>query len=310
VARESRPGVEQPERRINPTLIALLAAVVVLVGLVAYFATGRNPSQDKLSDQQIARTEEQEQPASPEKRCSSKSTYDLIKRELFRRAAEGRGSEQAAYDEVEAYAVLRMENAVLESEDSGTEALHCSGSLSLDLPPGVVVAGGRHSLSADVDYTVDPNGNVAVNNAETITAPLASLARMEQQPPLSPALNEVSRQAPEGNAAVSETPRPPAPPQASYPGHPSFDCGKARSRGEIAVCSDTGLSALDGNMAWQYGRALAAATPDQRALLQATRDHFIAYRDSCPSRECIAQAYIARMREIRAIMERNWIPPR
>jgi hypothetical protein len=307
--RESRPVVEQPERRINPMLMALLAAVVLLVGLVAYFTTSRNPNQDKLSDQQIAHTEEQEQPASPEKRCSSKTTYDLIKRELFRRAAEGRVSEQAAYDEVEAYAVLRMENPVLESEDSGTGALHCSGSLSLDLPPGVVVAGGRHSLSADIDYTIDASGNVTVNNPESITAPLASLARIEQSP-APPTPNETTPQAPEGNAAVSQTPKAPAPPQPSYPGHPSFDCGKARSRGEIAVCSDTGLSALDGNMAWQYGRALAAATPDQRALLQTTRDHFIAYRDGCPNRECIAQAYIARMREIRAIMEGHLVPPR
>jgi hypothetical protein len=79
--------------------------------------------------------------ASHQKLCASKVTYDLIKRELFRRAAQLRGSDQAAYDKLSAYAVARMENPVLESEDSSTGAVNCSGSLSIDLPPGVTVVG-------------------------------------------------------------------------------------------------------------------------------------------------------------------------
>ena len=43
--------------------------------------------------------------ADPEKRCASKATYDLIKRDLFRRAAQLRGSDQAAFDQLAAYAV-------------------------------------------------------------------------------------------------------------------------------------------------------------------------------------------------------------
>ena len=57
---------------------------------------------------------------SPEKLCASKATYDLIKRELFRRAAQLRGSDQAAYDKLSGYAVIRMENPVMESQDSTT----------------------------------------------------------------------------------------------------------------------------------------------------------------------------------------------
>ena len=55
-------------------------------------------------------------------------------------------------------AVLRMENPVMESQDSTTGAVNCSGSLALDLPPGVAVVGGRHSLSSDVDYTRSTGG--------------------------------------------------------------------------------------------------------------------------------------------------------
>ena len=87
---------------------------------------------------------------------------------------------------------------------------------------------------------------------------------------------------------------------------PSFDCVKGRTKGEIAVCSDAGLAALDRHMATQYSRALDAARPDQRDLLRQTRERFVGYRDQCPDRKCVAEAYVGRMREIRDIMEGTW----
>jgi uncharacterized protein len=118
--------------------------------------------------------------------------------------------------------------------------------------------------------------------------------------------NEV---APEANVAASESATAPVGPATTYPGRPSFDCSRAESRGEIAVCSDPGLSVLDVNMTRQYQRALGSSTPQQHALLQSTRNRFIAYRDRCPSRQCIADAYMGRMSEIRDIMEGRY-PPR
>ena len=153
--------VQRPMRRLNPTVLVLLAGVVVLLVLIAYFASNRNPNQDKLTGNQVAAAQPQ---VSAEKRCASQATYELIKRELFRRAAQLRGSDQAAYDKLGAYAVVRMENPVVESESNATGAVNCSGSLSLDLPPGVAVVGGRRTLNSDVDYTVQPaadgSGNV------------------------------------------------------------------------------------------------------------------------------------------------------
>ena len=112
--------------------------------------------------------------------------------------------------------------------------------------------------------------------------------------------------APAGAEPEAATP----PPQEPAASRPSFDCGSARTRGEIAVCNDNGLAALDLNMATQYRRALASADPDERALLQSTRDRFLRYRDRCSDRQCIADAYVGRMREIRDIAEGNWQPPR
>jgi len=41
-----------------------------------------------------------------------------------------------------------------------------------------------------------------------------------------------------------------------------------------------------------------------------TRERFLAYRDRCPDRTCMANAYLDRMREIRDIMEGRWQPAR
>lgn len=309
--------VHRPMRRLNPATLILLGGLVIALLLLAYVASTRNPDQDKLRTTEVTST----QPAATEKRCASKATYDLIKRALFRRAAQLRGSDQAAYDRLSAYAVLRVENPVLESESGGNGAVNCSGSLSLDLPPGVAVVGGRRTLMSDVDYTIQPAADgsgdvVLLRNADAIVAPLATLARTaSQQAPITaaPSLQPAPIPAPAPGTSPGTAPVNPPPPTApSRPesARPSFNCGAARTRGEIAVCADAGLAALDRNMAAQYGRSIANASPDQQALLRRTRDRFLGYRDRCPDNRCIGAAYVGRMREIRDIMEGRWEPPR
>jgi hypothetical protein len=308
---DRRRGVQQPVRRVNWTVIALIGGLVLLVLLIAYFATSRSSEQDKLTNGQVSTATA----PTHEKLCASQTTYDLIKRELFRRAAQLRGSDQAAYDKLAGYAVVRMDNPVMESEDSASGAVNCSGALSLDLPPGVAVVGGRRNLMADVDYTVQPAADgsatlVQLRNADAVIAPLATLARVAPPPPTPPETNEAAPEQPEANVAASESANVQPGPATNYPGRPSFDCNRAHSKSELAVCSDSGLSALDLNMIGQFRRALATATPAQRTLLQTTGNRFLAYRDRCPNRQCIGDAYVARMREIRDIVEGRWQPPR
>jgi hypothetical protein len=309
-------------QRLNWTTIALIGGLVVLLLLVAYFASSRNPDQDKLTGNQVTEAKG----GDPEKRCASQQTYDFIKRDLFKRAAQMRGSDQAAYDRLAGYAVVRMVNPVMESENSDTGAVNCSGSLSLDLPPGVAVVGGRRTLTSDVDYTVQPAADgsgtiVLLRNADAIVAPLATLGRVSQPsgelaPQQGNALGEPA--APAMPGAPTRQPQPPAiappappaeppPPQASS-ARPSFNCANARTRGEVAVCSDSGLASLDRQMASQFNRALSSAGPGERALLQRTRSRFLSYRDACRSDACIADAYRGRMREISDIMAGRWQP--
>jgi len=307
-------------RQPNWTTIALIAGLLLVLLMVVYFATGRDSDQDKLTGNEIAATPAE---TTPEKACSARSTYDLIKRELFRRAAQLRGSDQAAYDKLAAVAVIRMDNPVMESEDSTTGAINCSGTLSLDLPPGVAAVGGRRSLTSDVDYTLqqaaDGSGTVVLlRNADAIIAPLATLGRVEQAPTApQPPMDSVENTAPNSSEAApppeQPTPAPstpPTPPSRPASARPSFNCDKAMTRGEVFVCSDAGLAALDRNMAAQFGRAMSRAAPDKRAILQSTRSRFLIYRDRCPDRQCIGDAYVGRMREIRDIMEGRWQPER
>ena len=302
-------------RTPNWTTLALIAGLLLLVLLVAYFASRGNADQDKLIGNEMSLN--QADSASAEKLCASKATYDLIKQELFRRAVQLRGRDQAAFDTISANASLRMENPVMESEDRATGAAHCSGSLSIDLPPGIAAAGGRRTLSANVDYSVQPaadgSGNVIqLRNADAIVTPLATLARISQPvaEPISPeTIDETVDDQSDIDVDQSESANQQVGPKTAYPGRPSFDCANAASKSEIAVCSDSGLSALDVNMASQYRRAMASASPEEQALLRRTRDRFLAYRDRCSSRSCIGESYVGRMREIRDIMEGRWTPP-
>jgi uncharacterized protein len=146
---------------------------------------------------------------------------------------------------------------------------------------------------------------VEVRNAESLVTALATIEETAEVDPLAPLGNAV---APEGNVAAVESANKAVGPATASPGRPSFDCANARTSGEAAVCADSGLAALDVNLATEYRRALSAATPGQRQLLQSTRDRFLAYRDRCPSRQCMADAYVGRMREVRDIMEGRFQP--
>jgi hypothetical protein len=310
-------------RRINPTVlaaVALAAIVLLIVALIAF--RGGNGAEDRLGDNQLAGAQDD-----PEKRCAGQATYDLIKRELFRRAAQLRGSDQAAFDRLSAYSAVRMEAPILRDENAQIRSVTCSGTFTLDLPPGVAVVGGRRTLSAELLYTIQPaadgSGNViTLSEVDDIVTPLATLARVgspvgEQLAPTADA-NATAEEpgvTPDTGAARPQSPQVPqppepsrAPPQASA--GPSFNCGNARTRGEIAVCRNSGLAALDRTMAAQFASAMSRADPGQRRLLSRTRDSFLSYRDRCPSNSCIAETYRGRMREISDIMAGRWQPQR
>lgn len=303
-------GVGAPVQRVNPTLLAAIALALLLlliVGAMVLRSTGTDD--DRLTDVQTSQRED------PEKLCSSQATYDRIKRELFRRAGALRGADQPAFDKLAAYSSVRVEAPALRDENGETGGVTCNATLTLDLPPGVAVVGGRRSLSSEITYMVQPaadrSGNVVMlADADQIITPLATLAKTAP-PPQEVAQNTA------GNDVTTAPVQPidplaPEPAQqpvaASGTANPSFNCSAARSSGETAVCNDPGLATLDRRMASQFNSAMSSADPEQRALLIRTRDSFLRYRDQCPNNDCIAQTYQGRMREIRDIMRGTWRP--
>ena len=298
-----------PMQRINPTILAAIALGALILLIVGMMVLGERSSEDdRLGSNETVSSRED-----PESRCSSQKTYDLIKRELFQRAAAARGGDEAAFAKIARFTSIRMEAPALRDEDAGTDSVTCNGTLTLDLPPGIAIADGRRSLSADILYTVQPaadgNGNVVtLSNAEEIITPLSTLAKIAAPADpstinLDPAANVA---APVPVDPLAPTPAPPA----DAPASPSFNCANARTSGEVAVCGDERLAAMDRRMAAQFASALSDASAGQRANLLRTRDAFLRYRDNCPSNDCIAETYRGRMREIRDIMTGNWQPQR
>jgi hypothetical protein len=303
-------------RRLTPTHFALIAAGLILLLLVGVLAgRGRgNPEQDKLSDEQVA-SANGGKVAAPGKACGAQATYDELKRELFRKAAALRGRDQATYDRLAAYATLVVDRPRLVEEMGAIGGVRCAGNISLVIPPGVEVVGGRRQLSGDADYTVQPAADgsgpaVVVDGVDSIVVPLATLARTAPRPvpvqipsPEPRPFDESAVAAPTAPAAPRPAPAAPAP-----AANPSFDCARARTRGEVAVCRDPSLAALDRAMAADYVAALRQAGPNEERLLRSTRDRFLGYRDRCPDDACIATTYRGRIREIADIAAGRWRP--
>jgi len=86
---------------------------------------------------------------------------------------------------------------------------------------------------------------------------------------------------------------------------PSFSCRGARKPGQIAVCSDPNLAALDQHQALLYKQSLSRADRAKRAQLLRAQRRLVSRRDRCASEPCAKSAYLASMKEVAEIMTRN-----
>ena len=87
---------------------------------------------------------------------------------------------------------------------------------------------------------------------------------------------------------------------------PSFDCDKAETSGELAICASDDLSMMDREIARLYRLALDGPDldEDRAAILKATQHGWIKGRDDCWKAEmgidaCIAGNYAFRIFELR-----------
>ena len=77
----------------------------------------------------------------------------------------------------------------------------------------------------------------------------------------------------------------------------SFDCNKAATLVEQAICSNQKLSNLDQQLATMYKQALANS-PNQEAIRERQREWLKWERNSCQDIACIKDAYLSRLTEL------------
>lgn len=263
---------------------------------------------------QSARAARPEAHLDPLALCSSPRTSDEIKRELFRHAARLRRNDRRALERLASYSAIRMNSQSLSSTNSDLKTFSCTASVAVDLPPGVAVAGGRRSLTGNIEYTLKPvDGRglkvIAVSDGG-MSRILSTLAQTPRPPDTNVSAPDAPAEVQAGTAQVGQAPTQlPPPPARVQPPQPvpefkaSFSCRFARSRWEIAVCGDANLAALDRNLALLYSQSVGRADAEKRALLFRSHDLFAARRDGCSSESCIRSLYVSRMREVTDIMK-------
>lgn len=293
--------------------------LLIATACLAIVACGPRNS-DKLDDDDLARAEggaaTVTNTAGSDPRCTARATQDEVKRQLFARAAEIRGANADNYARIAGFALLQVDGAAPVAETTSAALAECRGRATLRLPAGLRVAGGRTALGGTIGYSVADGaggGSVTLGESDAIAIPLATLTQNRAAPRVAPAPTPAPATAdPLAPAPIPSPPveRPaPAPspePAASPTARPSFDCRRARTSGERAVCDSPALAALDREMASQYRSAVANGGPDERRLLVQTRDRFLGFRDRCGTDACIANAYRGRMREIDDIIAGRW----
>ena len=247
------PSIEAlPGRVSKPRLSAGRALVrgAAVILLIAATACGQR-SQDRLGDAHKVRSV-RTSVATAAHRCSSKSAYELVKRELFRRAGKTRGEDDPTFEPVVAGSTLSIERTTVENTDDQLGSITCNASAALDLPEGMVAAGGRRSLVADIQYVLQPaadqSGDVAtLTNADRIIIPLATIARSAGAP---------FRRADAGEASADAR-------DAQEAGRAVADGGDMPAA-SVASVSHPPLSPRATPSAGQVGRAPVGAAPQER----------------------------------------------
>ena len=78
-----------------------------------------------------------------------------------------------------------------------------------------------------------------------------------------------------------------------------FDCARAHTDTETAICSSPFLSHLDDRMARLYGWLLTALDDKARERLRDEQRLFLAFRDACgPEKSCLQKSYLTRNEDL------------
>jgi uncharacterized protein YecT (DUF1311 family) len=310
---EFRPGPPEPKRlRIAP--LAAIGFAAVAAGMVAFAVS---PSVREFVELPSSEVEEEAPktqasilPAksttkAPTDHCADPSAADLVKAELFRRAADLRPVERARLERVAQLAQLRI-------DASKAAANGCSGWLAVDFPPGLVVDGSRSNLNADIGFRLAQSEQglrlASLSRVDGVVRSIVTLGPPPREPEAirPPDTKEIAAVEPSKRpsrkstalpaATTSNAARTPSPDQSRSA------CASAASRSERIICASDNLSSLDRQLALLYRQSWKEADEKKRAALIGTRQRFNDRREACGSSNCMTTAYVTRLREISEIM--------
>jgi hypothetical protein len=305
--------------RPRQALIPFVGAAVILLSLllVSPWALDVGEQLDQGPNVQGRQTAASQVQIDPAARCTSPTTSDLIKRELFRRAARLRGRDRRAFENLASHSLIRIDSPVITGANEELGTVNCRASVALDLAPGVAVLGGQRSLRADIGYALKPveaggNDLVTLSSEGGVVMHLATLA--QQSRPSTDAADDIDA-AEEGvrgeRTRLVELPSSPVTlpsksriePQSNGSGKKAnFSCGSGKSRSAAAICENADLAKLNLHLAALFSQSVARSDAAKQALLFRDHSRFTARLDGCSSNECIRGVYLHRMREITGIM--------
>jgi curved DNA-binding protein CbpA/uncharacterized protein YecT (DUF1311 family) len=247
--------------------------------------------------------------APTEDSCSDPSANELIKAELFRRAAQLRPEEQAQFERVASHALLRIDST--SAKEPRATVTGCSGWLAIDLPRGLVVDGSRSNLNAEVAFGLVHGGKglrlASLSGVNSLIRSLATLGPPAREPESITPTNtkEIASTRPSVRAAVE----PVAAASKTVIASPkpstveaNAGCAAASSRSERIVCASANLSSLDRQLTLLYRQSWKQADEQKRAALIGTRQRFNDRREACGTSNCMTTTYVSRLREISDIM--------
>lgn len=313
-------GVAHPQRRpmfwVPPLSVVIFLLLLWLLLPPRIVIPGRSP---QISAAEATPTKDLVLPApgvNVRALCTSATVSGLLRQELFRRAAQIRGSDGVAFERIASFSLIRFHSVLTKA--SGTSGkVQCDAFVALDLPPGLSADGGLRSFTGNVAYSLQSADSSNGPGLELITHELliSRLATVVQTSPEGEAIpaSSVRNEEPIGGSAAFDTrspstlvhPEPEAvriePQRASTQQNPSFSCNLARSWAANSVCTSASLAALDRTMASLYGDSMERADPSQRNFLVQGDRRFLAQRDRCSSETCVQGAYLARIEEIQKL---------
>ena len=237
--------------------------------------------------------------------CANSLAAGLIKRELFRRAGQMRGSDGALLGRAAQVSVVRVDPS---SDGRRNGASDCSGWVTVDLPPGLVVDGGRTNLNAEVAYGLAGGSSLrlaSLSGADRLVRTLATLGPAPREP------DEGKRVEPAQIAAVVRKPPEPVAKAAARKASAAkpvqvaqapTGCARLANRADQMICVSGNLSSLDRQLALLYRQSWDQADEKKRAALLGSRQRFNDRREACGSPNCMTTAYLARLKEISDIM--------